>query len=820
MTRGAGGHGYSVMSRNSARAAAPTSTYRVQLHPGFTLEDAANRIDYLARLGAGAIYLSPILTAAPGSQHGYDVVDPAEVAPVLGGDIARAVLAEKAHERGMYVVADIVPNHMSVEWPQANPWWWDLLKHGRDSAHACFFDVDLEAGPIPIPVLADDGDDGRSALERLTLGDDCLVHHDKRYPLAPGTYEPGDTVAQVHERQHYRLVSWRRGDSELTYRRFFDIDTLAAVRVEDPAVFEACHAEPLRWAAAGQLDGLRVDHVDGLSDPGGYLRRLAARFPGWIVVEKILAPGEGLCDSWPVAGTTGYDALRELCGVFVDPGGEDALTTLATEKGVPVDVEHIDMEARRHAADTLLRAEVGRIADLLPATPGADTSDSRRPEAVAELLGAFDVYRSYLPEGRDAWTRAVDRACERRPDLIPELKAVDLHVREDPTGEIARRVQQTSGMVVAMGTENTAFYRGTRFVALNEVGGDPTEFAVAPQEFHRAATAREAGLPDTMTTLSTHDTKRSEDVRARLAALSEVAGDFADAVRRWSARRPLPEPSLDLLGWQTLVGAWPIDEERLTAYLIKAAREARSGTSWTDQDADFEERVRAWPGLVLEDTDLRAEVTAFVDTIRAAGWSNSLGQKALQLLGPGVPDIYQGTELWDLSLVDPDNRRPVDFDVRTELLTRLETGWRPPVDDTGAAKLHLVRTCLRTRKELAPEGHLPLSASGSAADHVLAFARTSTVEAATEDAPEHDGPGTLARHPDLVVVTTRLPITLAELGGWHDTVLPLPSGPGTWVDRLTGRPLTPDRADGFTVPEVDRLLDRYPVAVLVRERGR
>lgn len=826
MTRGAYGHGYSVMNRNSARtAAAPTSTYRVQLRPGFTLDDAADRIDYLARLGAGALYLSPILTAAPGSQHGYDVVDPTTVAPVLGGDVARATLADKAHERQMGVVVDIVPNHMSVERPDANPWWWGLLAHGRDSIHARCFDVDLDAGPIPIPVLADDGDDGRAALERLTIADDCLVHHDKRYPLAPGTHEAGDTATRVHERQHYRLVSWRRGDSELTYRRFFDIDTLAAVRVEDPVVFDAGHAEILRWAAAGHLDGLRVDHVDGLSDPGGYLRRLAARFPGWIVVEKILAPRESLCPSWPVAGTTGYDALRELCGVFVDPTGESALTTLATEKGVPVDVEHTDTEARRHAATTLLRAEVRRIAALLPTV-------SRGAEAVTELLCAFDVYRSYLPEGRRAWHRAVDRAQARRPDLAPELKALDLRVREDPTGEIARRVQQTSGMVVAMGTENTAFYRGTRFVALNEVGGDPAEFAVTPQEFHRAAAARETAHPHTMTTLSTHDTKRSEDVRARLAALAEVAHDFTDAVRRWSARHPLPEPSLDLLGWQTLVGAWPIGEERLTEYLLKAAREARLGTSWTDRDADFEERVRAWPGLVLGEPDLRAEITAFVDSVREAGWSNSLGQKALQLLGPGVPDLYQGTELWDLSLVDPDNRRPVDFDARTELLARIENGWRPPVDDTGAAKLHLVRTCLRTRQELLPAGYRPLTPSGDAAEHAVAFARTSTRDepgaaegtvprptdaaASLRAAPDHGGPGTSARHPDLVVVATRLPITLAALGGWRETVLPLPSGPGDWVDRLTGRPLAPDRTDGFTAPRLADLLDRYPVAVLVR----
>ncbi|MFI6577884.1 malto-oligosyltrehalose synthase [Nocardiopsis sp. NPDC050513] len=795
-----------MSAHHTAATAAPTSTYRLQLRPGFTLADATALLDHLGRMGVGAVYLSPLLTAAPGSQHGYDVVDPTEVAPALGGDAAREALVDKAHDLGIGVVVDIVPNHMSVADPAANAWWWDVLAHGRDSVYARCFDVDFDAGPLLVPVLADDGDGGRAALDDLAVADGCLAYHDKRYPLAPGTHTPGDTPDQVHERQHYRLVSWRRGDAELTYRRFFDVSELAAVRVEEPGVFDATHAEILRWADLGQLDGLRVDHVDGLTDPGGYLRRLAERFDGWLVVEKILAPHEALPQSWPVDGTTGYDALREVCGVFVDPDGLPEFTALAVDQGVDVDTGHADAHARRQAASRLLRTEVRRIAALLPAQPPDSTprpsamAVRQREEAVAELLCSFDVYRSYLPEAEAAWTRAVRRAADRRPDLAFDLAVIDRRVRADPQGEPARRIQQTSGMVMAMGVENTAYYRGTRFVAANEVGGDPAQPALAPEDFHARAAHREATAPHTMTALSTHDTKRSEDVRARLAALSEIAGDFTAAVRRWTDRRALPEPSLNLLGWQTLVGAWPIDERRLSDYLLKAAREARLGTSWTDPDPDFEEHVRAWPARVLGDPELCAEAAAMADAVRDAGWSNSLGQRTLQLLGPGVPDVYQGAELWDLSLVDPDNRRPVDWAVRADVLERVERGWRPPLDDTGAAKFHLVRTCLRLRRELRPGGYLPLTASGPAARHALAFARTSAG----------------GHRPDVVAVATRLPLALAAEGGWRDTALPLPSGPGSWTDRLTGRALAPTRVDGFTAAPLADLLDHYPVAVLVR----
>ncbi|MFI7678097.1 alpha-amylase family glycosyl hydrolase [Actinophytocola sp. NPDC049390] len=832
-----------------------TSTYRLQISPKFTLDAAVSVVDYLARLGVSAVYTSPLLTASPGSTHGYDVVDPTGASAELGGEEARRRLVSTAQASGLSVVVDIVPNHMSVEVPSANPWWWDVLRHGPDSAYARYFDVDWSRGRILLPVL------GSDSLDDLSVRDDRLVYFEHEFPLAPGT--AGGTPREVHDRQHYRLVNWREGNAELTYRRFFDITTLAGVRVEDPAVFEATHGEVLRWVRAGEVAGLRVDHPDGLADPGAYMRRLRAEAPdAWLVVEKILAVDESLPASWPVDGTTGYDALREICGVFVDPAGEPALTALAhlggglrppdnqptgehrhnpaaethpvdnsAERGLrppeiqrtgehrqesargaeavdnpvadggPVDnprglsgpsgsvetggrrptLHEVETECRRLITRTSLVAEMRRIAVLANVAP----------EAIAEIMVAFPVYRSYLPEGLDNWTAAVSGAKQANPDLADDIDSVDHAVRTDPRGELATRIQQTSGMVVAKGVEDTAFYRWNRFVALNEVGGAPDRFGVTPDEFHTRAAARAAGWPRTMTTLSTHDTKRSEDVRARLAVLSEIPDEWAATVTRWSAKHGIDEPSLNDLAWQSLVGAWPISADRLRAYLDKAAKEAKVRTSWTDHDEAFEAAVAEWPDKVI--ADLGAEIEEFVARIAGPGWSNALGQKIVQLAGPGVPDVYQGTDLFDLSLVDPDNRRPVDFAARQRFLSRLEDGWLPDVDDTGAAKLHVVRQVLRLRRD-RPDlftGYRPLAAEGPAAEHVLAFARS----------------------PELVVVATRLPVRLAR-NGWRESALPLPAGPGTWRNLLTGNPV--DVGPEPRCAALADLLSRYPVALLLR----
>lgn len=753
----------------------PTSTYRLQLRPDFDFADARAVVGYLRDLGVGAVYVSPVLEATPGSTHGYDVTDPTRLREELGGEDGFRALTAAAREAGLGVVVDIVPNHMSVEVPAANPWWHSVLREGALSAYAHHFDIDWSRGRVLVPVLGDDAD-----IAKLTVEGDELVYADHRFPIAPGTGE--GTPQEVHGRQHYELVDWRRGNTELNYRRFFDITTLAAVTVERPEVFEDTHREILTWVDAEAVTGLRIDHPDGLADPGAYVRQLRHAAPhAWIVIEKILHPGEELPASWPVDGTTGYDALREMFGLLLDPTGEAAFTKLADRLGARTDHAAIEEEARRLVTDTILVAEVRRIAALLD---GLDAAAARA--AVAETMIAFGVYRSYLPEVESTWADAIAKARSRRPDLGTALTALDEQVRADPSGELATRIQQTSGMVVAKGTEDTTFYRFTRFAALNEVGGSPDAWGVGVDEFHRLASERDAGRPATMTTLTTHDTKRSEDTRARMAVLSEVADEFADAVASWTERCGIDEPSLNLLAWQTLVGAWPISDERLGDYLLKAARESKLRTTWTEPDEEFEASVAAWPSRVR--SELGDEIEAFARRIQAAGWSNSLTQKLIQLTAPGVPDVYQGTELWDFSLVDPDNRRPVDYMIRREMLARFDEGLVPELDVSGATKLLVVHRALTLRRDRPAlfEGYRALTAEGPAAAHALAYARSA----------------------DLVVVGTRLPIGLEATGGWRGATLPLDGG--AWTDVITGASV-----DGGQVELAD-LLGRYPVALLVR----
>ncbi|QGN48354.1 malto-oligosyltrehalose synthase [Micromonospora sp. WMMC415] len=767
--------------------AAPTSTYRLQVSPRFTLTDAAGLVDYLDRLGVGAVYTSPLLAATPGSDHGYDLTDPFEVDPDRGGEAGRRELVDRLRRAGLGLVVDVVCNHMGVADAAANPWWWDVLRRGPGSPYAGYFDVDWSAGPLLLPVLADDGDGGTAAERDLKVVDDTLTYHEHRFPLAPGTGT--GPVGEVHARQHYRLVGWRRGVAELTYRRFFNIDTLACLRTERDEVFDAVHALPLRWIADGEVTGLRIDHPDGLADPTGYLRRLRAAAPhAWIVVEKVVAVGENLPATWPVDGTTGYEALREICGVFVDPGGRDGLAAAAGPAG-RTRFPAVARAARRHVVDTLLVAETHRIVAaaraVLPEQPAEAVTD-----LVRELLVAMPAYRAYLPAHRWTLDEAVTTVAREHPRLAGPARRLRDEMVARPAGPLAVRFQQSTGAVSAKGVEDTAFYRHQALVALGEVGGDPDRFGVPPAEFHAANAAREAARPATMTTLSTHDTKRAEDVRARLAVLSELPGEWAGRVRRWSARCPVGDPAVEPLAWQTLVGAWPIGVDRLADHLLKVVREMRTRTDWLRPDPAYEGLVRDWPRRVAAHRELLAEVAEFVGRIAPPGWSNALGQKLLQLAGPGVPDVYQGTELWDHSLVDPDNRRPVDFALRRRLLDRIEAGWLPPVDETGAAKLLLTARTLGLRRSRPAlfRGYRPVSAEGPARAHLVGF---------------HRAPG-------LAAVATRLPVGLAAAGGWRDTLLTLP-GAG-WTDVLTGqRHDTPH-------PRVSDVLGWLPVALLVQGR--
>lgn len=772
----------------------PASTYRFQVTAEDDLAAVARRLPYLHDLGVDWVYLSPLLQAEPGSSHGYDVVDPTRVDDSRGGPEGLAAVAAEAHRLGMGVLVDVVPNHVGVATPSVNPWWWDLLRHGRGSAYASFFDVDWDAGDgkLLVPVV---GDDDEGAIE--VVGDE-VRYHDNRYPLAPGT--------TTLEEQHYRLVHWRRGDSELNYRRFFTVTTLAGVRVEDRSVFDAAHAEIARWFDEGMVDGLRVDHPDGLRDPGGYLDDLSRLTGGaYVLVEKILEPGEELPTSWATAGTTGYDVLALLDRVLTDPAGEAPLTALDARlrglPGAPTDWDDLVHERKRAVATGSLLAETRRIVRELPDTgPVADLDAPTAEDAVAEVLTCFGVYRSYLPQGREHLDEALAAARARRPDLADALDRL-APVLGDPEADAAKRFQQTSGMVMAKGVEDNSFYRWSRLTAHNEVGGDPGTFAVAPADFHAAMTERQATWPTAMTTLSTHDTKRGEDVRARLLALAEVPQEWEQTLERLLDLAPVPDPGFANLLWQAVVGAWParVDgalpsdlRERLSAYAEKAMREAGDRTTWTDPDEEFEAAVHAAVDAALDDPAVSRLVTDLVDRLADAGWSNALAAKLVAITAPGVCDVYQGSELWEQSLVDPDNRRRVDFERRASLLSSLAGAPAAPSgpDDEGLAKLWVTATALRLRRD-RPElftAYDGLTATGPAADHVLAFDRGGAV-----------------------TVATRLPLglDLADGAGWGDTTLPLPAG--TWRDAL-------GTATGLSGSvSVESLLSGLPVALLVKE---
>ncbi|MGY1638288.1 malto-oligosyltrehalose synthase [Geodermatophilus sp. SYSU D00742] len=767
----------------------PTATYRLQVTADFPLGEAAGIAGYLADLGVSHAYTSPLLRSASGSTHGYDTVDHEHIDESRGGREGFDRLVEALHAHGLGLVLDLVPNHMGVADAAEAPWWWDVLQHGRDSAHAAAFDIDWDfgGGRVRIPVLGSADD-----VEKLEVVDGELRYYDNRFPIAPGTGQ--GTPQEVHARQHYELVDWRRADADLNYRRFFAINTLAGLRAEDPEVFAATHRLVLELVGSGAVDGLRIDHPDGLADPKGYLDRLAEASGGrWTVVEKILEPGEELPESWATAGTTGYDALAEVDDVLVDPAGEAALTALDTElSGRAVDYAELVHGCKREVTDGILGSEVARLVRVIGELPGVDRA--QQTEALAELLAGFPVYRTYLPDGAEHLTATVAAVRERRPDLRDAVDALHPVLAQAGT-EAATRFEQTSGPVMAKGVEDSAYYRWARFVALNEVGGDPARFGSTVAEFHEAQLRRAQRKPQSMTTLSTHDTKRSEDVRARLAVLAELPTEWAQLVRRLLDRHPLADRPMAHLVWQNLVGAWPLSRERAHAYAEKAAREAGTSTTWTDPDEEFEGRLHALVDAAFDDEVTHRAIEDVVARIAPSGRSNSLSQKLLQLTMPGVPDVYQGTELWDHSLVDPDNRRPVDYDLRRRLLGSLDAGEVPAVDETGAAKLLVVSRTLRARRD-HPEwfaGYRPVEVTGSAADHVVAFDRGSGEQGGA------------------VTVATRLPVGLAAAEGWGDTALQVPNG--AWRDLLTGGRFVSD-AGGMPVGAV---LERLPVALLVRD---
>jgi (1->4)-alpha-D-glucan 1-alpha-D-glucosylmutase len=812
----------------------PVATYRLQLTPEFGFAQAGQIAGYLAGLGVTHVYLSPLLQAVPGSRHGYDVTDHSRIRDELGGEDGFREMAALLRRAGLGIVVDIVPNHMAVPRRLSlNRQLWSLLAGGPESACAHWFDVDWAAGGgrMLLPVLAGPV---ASCLQDLKVdmqggpdGEPALRYFEYELPLRPGT--AGLALPDLIDAQHYRLASWRDAATKLNWRRFFDVTELIAIRVEDPAVFAATHEVILRLVAEGLVDGLRVDHPDGLADPRGYLRRLHEETGGaWVVAEKILAATERLPADWPCAGTTGYDCLRLVDGLFVDPDGADALSAAFARFAGPAGglppYHEVTYAAKLQVTRDSLAPEVARLARLLCA---------RRPDATFEdavtvltgVLAEFGVYRAYVHPGeapaataREAVRQAVTAASRRLAEPLRPLAAAvgDLALGLDGSdGEFTVRFQQTTGPVLAKGIEDTASYRWPRLVALNEVGGDPDLLGVRPAEFHAQASRLAADWPATMTTLSTHDTKREEDVRARLAVLAERPAQWERHAMRWheyavSLGLTGVDPDTEYLLWQTLVGAWPIRGKRLARYLEKAMREAKTWTSWFRVDQSYEAAVQDLATLALTDPNLSGSIGAYVADISADALANSLGAKLVQLTMPGVPDVYQGCELAGLYLVDPDNRRAVDFDWRGSLLADLDTGRLDVSTDaatgdaeagaagTGradAAKLLVTSRALRLRgdhPDWFAAGYTPLAAAGPAADHAVAFAR--------------DG--------HAVTVATRLPAGLRRRGGWGVTAVSLGGDEGAapaWVDVLTGRSFP---AGPVRLAELTR---RLPVALLVPE---
>jgi (1->4)-alpha-D-glucan 1-alpha-D-glucosylmutase len=831
----------------------PNATYRLQFNRDCTLAQACALVSYLCDLGVSHIYASPLLKAVPGSTHGYDICDFQELNPELGTADDFVKLHNELARHQMGLVLDVVPNHMGID-GQANRWWWDVLTHGSGSRCAGYFDIDWKAADprlrdkVAMPILPERYHDAlvRGSLRVIEQeGSLSLQYVGQTLPVSPESVSallrraaelvPGDgagaisaAVAEVNgspqaldefiQRQNYQLMFWRNGHAVLNYRRFFSITNLAGIKIEEPKVFDQAFALVKQWLDHGWVDGLRVDHVDGLRHPEQFLRRLRAMAPeAWIVVEKILEPGEPLNPRWPVNGTTGYDFLNDLNGVFINPQGEKPLTNFCAEfTGDDLDYPAL-VRAKKHLIiQDELAAETDRLTDLLVhiAARHWECRDFTRTEladAWTELATCIPVYRTYVgasgdPEMSKQDTRLIQAAAAAARDhlrcLSGELfsflaELLLLRHRGKLEDDFVQRFQQMTGPIMAKAVEDTAFYCYARFAGLNEVGGDPGRFGASVAAFHQSCQRRQNQWPASMAATATHDTKWGGDVRARLALLSERPNEWIEAVRRWSKlnepkRSPDgPDRKAEYLFYQALVGAWPLTKERALAYVQKAAREAKEQTRWRQPVAEYEQALQNFVGQAMEDASFLGDVERFVTPILDLGRINSLAQTLVKMTATGVPDFYQGSELWDLSLADPDNRRPVDFALRQRLLAQAkrlsaEEAWCER--QSGLPKLWLIWKVLEARRRhgtffgVAGE-YEALPVSGAKAAHVLAFMR---------------GRGA-------VTVVPRLLGSLA--GPWADTLVSLPAG--HWRNVLTGSRIASGQMAELVAP--------FPVALLLKE---
>lgn len=830
----------------------------MQLHGGFTFDDAAAWLPYLHALGITHLFCSPILQAAPESTHGYDVVDHSRISEECGGEDGFRRLSQAAHELGMGVVVDVVPNHMAVPTPLwHNRALWDVLRRGAESEYSDWFDLDMtDSQAILMPVL---GHRIGRELENINLttavinGEEqpVVTYYDHVFPVRPGTEEL--PLEELLERQWYRLAYWRIGSEELNYRRFFDVDTLAAIRVEDPAIFEATHRKLLQLFHDGLIDGFRIDHIDGLANPRQYLADLQRATGGcWVVAEKILEYDEELPADFECAGTTGYDSLLRVAGLFHVPGSVPRLTDLWERlSGSGEGFASTVLNAKRTVVKESLFTELNRLVNIAMAICEDDIRlrDYTRRQlshAISGLLYQFSRYRAYVEPGRvnpESEREIITEAAARAREYLTadELDALDFvvalalgetgeqdmggadtlpapsqilnqlpgraHEFLDLRSEFMVRFAQTCGPVMAKSKEDTAFYRWNRFIGVNEVGSDPNIIGINQDDFHGFSRALAADWPTAMTTLSTHDTKRSEDVRARLAVLTEYPREWEQCVNELrtataESRPVLLDGGTELFLWQTLAATWTlpgtaagaevISADRLTKYLTKAIREAKLHTSWTTPDEAYEEAVLEFATACLANPEVAVALDAFTELTFQSVRANVLGQKLIQLTMPGVPDLYQGCEVVDLSLVDPDNRRPIDYYRRAGVLGSLMMN--PPAD-LDAEKLLVTSRALLLRRD-----H-PEAFRGPDADYRPVSLNTGHAVVFERGYKDSETPVAIA-------VATRVQSGLDETG-WGDAELVLPNL--RFLDVLSGQEYS-----GGATPLAD-ILATLPVALLVHQ---
>lgn len=836
----------------------PTATYRIQFRNGMTFDRAAALVPYLKRLGISHLYASPIFTATSGSTHGYDVTDANEIDPSIGGREGFDRMAKALKEAGLGLILDIVPNHMATS--LENAWWRDVIEHGENSRYARHFDIDWTRR-LTLPFL---GDSFEAVLESGDIsiqadpqtGKPALAYFENFYPLTPESWQDREqavlsltdkaAIAELHERQPYRLMSWRDAPRELSFRRFFEVTGLVGMRVEDDAVFDDTHRLILELVHSGAVDGLRIDHVDGLADPKAYVEKLRQQAGPecYITVEKILGKGEHLPEDWPISGTTGYEFISSLSEVLVDDEQIDALRDVYhSVVGQPVDIKAELRAAKLLMVDRNFEGEFTRLLNLAVNIAEADGVALDEPTiraALRELLIAFPVYRTYgtlqgMPmEGQALLAKIVDKV--KASEFAPDPAALDFLTRvlhgevsagaADTAGHFRTRFQQLTGPLMAKSVEDTLFFRQNMELALNEVGAEPVQRAFSLDRFHKEMKTRLERQPDAISSTSTHDTKRGEDARARLYTLTEAPQLWDECFARW---RQMNQTKVVFLNdgtaprgvdtwmlYQALAGVWPATlqpddevgikalEQRFLEFVEKALREAKLRTDWVDSNEAYENAVLDYARHMLDPANqpFLQDFCAGLQPFIHAGLVNSLTQTVIKLTAPGVPDIYQGSEALNFSLVDPDNRRDPDFAALQRMLDderpnfSAEENWL-----SGQVKQRVIAHVLRLRQQkpmLFRRGdYLPLSASGKRADNVITFARVQDDDALIVIAPR------------LVFSALHGGFELPHTELWTETEIPLPERLANhrYRDILSGKEiLLTDRIDLNSVDSCSSVL--------------